>query len=122
MEQSNELTIIRGSQGSGKTTLAKQIVGEKKAVWTDVSGMWVAVRSMPEDTEYIVVDGISGDKELAKIKPYLRQDTVFVRRPYELTKQVRMPKLILIFQSDSKILFSIDNRDIVVKTTTFKNL
>lgn len=97
------ITIITGKRGSGKSTLVKKIVGDKKAVWVQEyslkSDFWTSEYGVKADTEFIIVDEGTEIEELKE----LFGDVLVIREPMKKDYRVSMPQIIIVSQNALKV-------------------
>lgn len=97
------ITIITGKRGSGKSSLAKKIVGDKKAVWVQQhslkSDFWASEYEVKADTEVIIVDEVS---DISKVKE-LFNDVLVIQERLKRKRRVSMPQIIIVSQNALKV-------------------
>ena len=84
--------IISGDQNTGKSTLAKIIAAGYKSIGFDGR---IDRKDLSEDTECIVVDGVSHPSEFADFKLHASMDEIEFRRPYAKLMSKCKPKLLI---------------------------
>ena len=97
------VTIITGKQASGKTTKAKEMVANKKAVFLlqfEICNNYQYSKIL-KDTDVIVIDGL-GLREKQEIIKLISSDTILVNRKHEVSFKMERPELILVSNSLDK--------------------
>ncbi len=97
------ITIITGKRGSGKSSLVKKIVGDKKATWVQQYALngyfWTSEYGVKADTEFIIVDeatDIEGLKELFN-------DVLVIQERLKRKRSISMPQIIIVSQNALKV-------------------
>ena len=97
------ITIITGKRGSGKSSLAKKIVGDKKAVWVQQhslkSDFWASEYGVKKNTEFIIVDELS---DIDKVKE-LFNDVLTIQERLKRKRRISMPQIIIVSQNALKV-------------------
>ena len=95
----NNLTIITGKQGSGKSTKAKEITANKKALWlTELQPGWV--KELQDETEVVILDECNWTRDKMSIMDLISQTTISYRKPYEKEKTTRKTPYFIICTND----------------------
>lgn len=95
------VTIILGSQASGKTTKAKEMVANKKAILLKQFDTNYPYSEILKDTEVIVIDEL-GLRDLAEVKNLIKSDTILINKKHEVPFEMQRPELILVSNSLKK--------------------
>ncbi len=97
------ITIITGKRGSGKSSLVKKIVGDKKAIWVQQYALngyfWTSEYGVKADTEFIIIDeatDIEGLKELLN-------DVLVIQERLKRKRSISMPQIIIVSQNALKV-------------------
>lgn len=89
----NKITIITGTQGTGKSRKALQLVEGKKFYYSESPDLNKVVMYMPFDTEVLIIEDVYMIKTLKRI---LNIKKGYVRRPYkEKSEEVLVPDLVI---------------------------
>ena len=96
------ITIITGKRGSGKSSLVKKIVGDKKAVWVPEYALkgafWTSEHGVDAGTEFIIVDEVTEIEELKE----LFNDILVVQERFKRKRSISMPQIIIVSQNALK--------------------
>lgn len=96
-----KVTFIIGNQGTGKTTKAKEIVGNRKAIWIDSLSMDLATQGLTATTEVIVIEEFL-NTDIDLLKEYMSMTTIVFRLPFTYAEIVmNIPDIIIISQDES---------------------
>ena len=88
-----KVTIITGEHASGKTTLAKKLCENKKAVW--LSSLDIEkVREVEFDTEIIVIDGLAIE-DMEKLKMLITTETFIATPKFKKEFFMERPEVIV---------------------------
>ena len=105
------ITIITGKRGSGKSSLVKKIVGDKKAVWVPEYALkgafWTSEHGVDAGTEFIIVDEVS---DISKVKE-LFNDILVVQERFKRKRSISMPQIIIVSQNALKVDISYTHID-----------
>lgn len=97
------ITIITGKRGSGKSTLVKKIVGDKKAIWVEQYALkgafWTSEYGVKADIEFIIVDEVTEIEELKE----LFGDVLTIRERLKKDYRISMPQIIIVSQNALKV-------------------
>ena len=97
------ITIITGKRGSGKSSLVKKIVGDKKAVWVQQHSLkndfWTSEYGVKKNTEFIIVDEVTEIEELKE----LFSDVLVIQEPFKRKYSISMPQIIIVSQNALKV-------------------
>ena len=97
------ITIITGKRGSGKSSLVKKIVGDKKAVWVPEyalkSDFWASEYGVKKDTEFIIIDEATDIEEIKE----LFNDVLVIQEPFKRKYSISMPQIIIVSQNALKV-------------------
>ncbi len=97
------ITIITGKRESGKSSLVKKIVGDKKATWVQQYALngyfWTSEYGVKADTEFIIVDEVTEIEELKE----LLGDVLAIREPMKKDYSISMPQIIIVSQNALKV-------------------
>ena len=105
------ITIITGKRGSGKSSLVKKIVGDKKAVWVQQHSLkndfWTSEYGVKKNTEFIIVDEVTEIEELKE----LFSDVLVIQEPFKRKYSISMPQIIIVSQNALKVDISYTHID-----------
>ena len=97
------ITIITGKRGSGKSSLVKKIVGDKKAIWVQQYALngdfWTSEYGVKADTEFIIVDEVTEIEELKE----LFSDALVIQERLKRKRSISMPQIIIVSQNALKV-------------------
>lgn len=97
------VTIITGKRGSGKSSLVKKIVEDKKAVWVEQYALkgafWTSEYEVKKNTEFIIIDEVT---EIGELKE-LFGDVLVVRERLKKDYSISMPQIIIVSQNALKV-------------------
>lgn len=95
----NEITILYGFPGSGKTTRAKEIAGEKKVFIATQSDLLYdfPFDGLELDTEYLIIDECK-EITLPLLLPKFMKRELRVEKRFNKTQFIPMPKVIICIQ------------------------
>ena len=98
------LTIITGKKGSGKSSLAFKMTSTKNAVWVDRLSVRLLKNYLTEKTEVIILDEIVDVSETVKtLESLMKQGFVRISTPEKNISITReLPEIILISQSEKE--------------------
>jgi hypothetical protein len=89
----NKITIITGPQGVGKTQKAFSLCEGKRYFHTKYTTLYEALKSMPIDTEVLILDELDSYHEISDIFSLKK---MFVRRNYgKFPIEIKIPDLII---------------------------
>lgn len=94
----NNVTIISGEQGSGKTTVAHTLCEGKKAVWFNgfERNMF---KNLETDTDIMVIDNLHTIKDLKYLKELINTKNITFRKAYSgVFNKIKRPQVIAISQ------------------------
>lgn len=117
METEHDLVIIKGKRGSGNTTLAKDLVGEKKAIWTRPKYFSTAIKCLTDDIDFLVIEEVESAKDINKLLPFLKAKSFTILSAGQKPRTIQLPKIIICILSDHQKLLDLNNLNILVKTT-----
>ena len=87
----NQVTIITGKQGSGKTLLAMKMASEKNAIWMSSLDCCRLRDTLTEEIGFVILDELSDVKSTAReLHVLTRNKSITFRQPYD-TKQTTIP-------------------------------
>ena len=91
------IITIQGKQGEGKTSLAKKIYENRKAVFINVRDIFArfGFMSVENDTEFIIVDDIKR-KDFEKVYSVFTENNIKIERRGEKSFSIKTPNVILI--------------------------
>jgi len=97
----NYITIIDGGRASGKSLKAKEIVGNRKAVYLTKNDMdsTFKFQNVSIDTEFIVFDDLNLKECIKIIKWFLNNDKIIVNAKNKPIFTMEKPNIIIIKQS-----------------------
>ena len=105
------ITVITGKRGSGKSSLVKKIVGDKKAVWVQQYALngafWTSSHGVKADTKYIVIDEVS---DITKVSE-LFEDILVIKQPQKHRYRITTPNVLLVMKDIPKMDISFTHID-----------
>ena len=85
----NQITIITGNQGAGKTILAMKLASGKNAIWMRNLNFNSIKKALIEETGYVILDEISDVKSTARELLFLTtNNSITIREPYDSAKKI----------------------------------
>ena len=97
------ITFITGKRGSGKSSLVKKIVGDKKAVWVPEYALkndfWTSEYGVKKNTEFIIIDEATEIEELKE----LFNDNLVIQERLKRKRSISMPQIIIVSQNALKV-------------------
>ncbi len=93
-----KVTIITGNQSTGKTQKAKELTASKKTVWLDSLNLDnnFLYQSVTTETEVIVMDGLTGKKNLAEITLLITTPFLMINKRGQMSTEIERPEIIIV--------------------------